>query len=438
MFEIKGKFNTAKVFASNINDAAISQIVDMCNQEYLKDCNIAIMPDAHAGKGCTIGTTIALKDKVCPSLVGVDISCGMLVVEIPKHFKLNLPKIDEYITNNIPSGFEVNEDYQMPNLSLDIMLKDMKCFNKLKDIEHIKKSLGSLGSGNHFLEVNEGSDGKHYLVVHSGSRNLGKQVAEIYQDIADEYCNHAKADKIKARNELIKNLKSQGRYQEIQDKLKEFNKNYKEVKKIPHDLCYIEGQDMHDYLHDAKICNEYARLSRVSMAVRILKFIAEDNNAITEDDAIWLDEPFPNIFEFGYETPKIDFRTDGFQTLHNYIGDDNILRKGAISAKKGEKVIIPINMRDGSIIAIGKGNKDYNYSGPHGAGRVLSRLEADKKIKLEDFKESMKGIYTSSVVQSTVDESPFAYKSIDDIIDNIKDTVEIIDIIKPIYNFKAH
>lgn len=434
MFEIEGKYNKAKVFATVVENECISQITEICNQKWLEGCQISIMPDTHAGKGATIGTTIKLKDKVSPSLVGVDISCGMLAVEIPKSLNLNLEKIDKFINDNIPAGFEVNKE-NFKGIYYGF-IKNLKCYDKLKNIDHIEKSLGSLGSGNHFLEINESNIGQRYLVVHSGSRNLGKQVADIYQDIADEHCNRTMSERNLLKKELIKKLKDQGKSNEIQKALEEFNKQNTEKKLLAHDLCYLEGQDMKDYLHDCLICNRYASLNRRIIVQRILDFIVEDNGY--KNCAVWIDEYQAHQFEFGFENNQIDIRSYGWETIHNYIGDDNILRKGAISAQQREKVIIPINMRDGSIIGIGKGNPDYNYSGPHGAGRLMSRKTAKDSITLKDFEDTMKSVYTSSVCQSTVDESPMAYKGIDDILENIEDSVEVLDIIKPIYNFKAH
>lgn len=445
MFEIKGKYNIAKVFANEVDSETISQITALCNQQWLEGCNIAIQADTHAGKGCTIGTTITLKDKVSPSLVGVDISCGMLVIQIPKELKLNLEKIDNFINDNIPAGFEVNEMLQYNELELNLLLTSLHCYENLKNVSRIKKACGSLGGGNHFIELNKDDENNHYLVIHTGSRNLGKQVAEIYQDIADAHCNKAKENKERERQELINKLKKEGKQKEIQKELERFQKEYEDVRKIPYDLCYLEGQDMKNYLEDTHICNEYAKMSRVSIAQRILEFIVEDNLSSFPDSSeqmkdlnVWIDETQENHFEFGCENRFIDVRSDGFQTLHNYIGKDNVLRKGAISAQKGETVIIPINMRDGSIIAVGKGNAEYNCSGPHGAGRLLSRSEAKEQINIEDFKETMKDVYSSSVVTSTLDEAPMAYKPIESIIENIQDTVEIQKIINPIYNFKAH
>lgn len=429
MFEIDGKYNSAKVFATVIEEECITQIMDLCNQKWLEGLNIAIMPDCHAGKGATIGTTITLQNKVSPSLVGVDISCGMLIIKVPNELNIEIEKIDEFINDNIPSGFEIN-----PQIDSKInygFLNDLRCIKQIKNLEHIKKSLGSLGGGNHFIEINQAANQDKYLVVHSGSRNLGKQVAEIYQDMADKNCN----EKVnhKNREEIIKKLKLEGRSQEIQKALE----HLKETEKtIPYHLCYVSGKDFEDYLHDCHICSQYASMNRREIAFKILKFIVKDNGY--NENTAWLKETKENQYEFGYIDNNINIISNGWQTIHNYIGKDNILRKGAISAKKGEKVIIPVNMKDGSIIAVGKGNSNYNYSGPHGAGRLLSRSKAKEKISLEEFEDAMKDIYTTSVCQSTIDESPMAYKNIEDIIDNIQDTVDILEIIKPIYNFKAH
>ena len=410
MFEIKGKFNTAKVFATSVDDVTISQIMELCNQEWAKDCNIAIMPDTHAGTGCTIGTTMTIKDKICPNLVGVDISCGMLTIELPERIKeLDLKQLDDFINNNIPSGFNVNEEIMYNPTKENLYLEDLKCFDNLKNVEFLKKSVGSLGGGNHFVELDQDEDGKLYLVIHSGSRNLGKQVAEYYQELANQDCNRHKEIKHQKQMEVINNLKQQGKHREIQRALEKFNKEYKEEFKIKKELCYLEGDHLKDYLHDVGICQKYASLSRRIMAERILESID---------------------IKDGYKS---------FETIHNYIDlEYMILRKGAISAQMGEIVLIPINMRDGAIIAKGKGNPEYNYSGPHGAGRLMSRGEAKEKVSIEEFQDSMKGIYSTSVMESTIDESPMVYKPIEEIIENIQDTVEIVKIIKPIYNFKAH
>lgn len=438
MFEIKGRFNTAKVFATSVDDVTISQIMELCNQEWAKDCNIAIMPDTHAGAGCTIGTTMTIKDKVCPNLVGVDISCGMLTVELPDEIKeIDLKQLDDFINNNIPSGFNVNEVIMYNPTKENLYLEDLKCFDNLKNVEFLKKSVGSLGSGNHFVELDQDEDGKLYLVIHSGSRNLGKQVAEYYQELANQDCNRHKVIKLQKQKDLINILKRQGRHQEIQKALEKFNQKYQEEFKIKKELCYLEGEHLKDYLHDMGICQKYASLSRKIMAKNILNHLFE---VAYPDKRYQRELNFEGqdiTFKYKYPDFKIQFKM--FETIHNYIDLEHmILRKGAISAQMDEIVLIPINMRDGAIIARGKGNPEYNYSGPHGAGRLMSRGEAKEKVSIEEFQDSMKGIYSTSVMESTIDESPMAYKPIEEIIENIQDTVEIVKIIKPIYNFKAH
>ena len=436
MFEIKGKYNTAKVYATTVENECIAQIMDLCNQKWLEGCNIAIMPDCHAGKGCTIGTTIKLKDKVAPSLVGVDIACGMLTIKLPKQLIVDIEKLDKYINENIPAGFNVNDEpvYRFHEFNIEKLL----CYDKLKNVEYLKKSLGSLGGGNHFIELSVDKQSNQYLIIHSGSRNLGKQVAKIYQHMADEYCNHMRKDKLEARWKLIDKLKAEGRQKEISSKLEEFEKNYIEQKRIPHDLCYLEGMLAEDYLHDVRICTQFASLNRRYIAKSILEFIVKENGYDDGNLNVYIDETHLNQFTFGFDNNLVSVQSPGFETLHNYVSDDRILRKGAISAKEGEVVLIPINMKDGSIIGIGKGNTYYNQSGPHGAGRLMSRNKAKEIIKLEEFQASMKGVYSTSVCVSTIDESPMAYKPIEEIIENIKHTVKLEKILKPIYNFKAH
>lgn len=439
VFSIYGEFNKAKVFATQIDNECIAQIIELCNQKWLKNCQIAIMPDCHNGKGCTIGTTIKLKDKVCPSLVGVDLGCGMLSINIPKELNVDLEilkKTDEFINENIPSGFNVNKESLVKPYEDE--LSKLYCYEHLKGIDYLRKSIGSLGSGNHFIEINEDSKGRHYLVIHSGSRNLGKQIAEYYQDIAFEHCNQQKAKHKKEREKIIQSLKEKGKQNEIQKTLEEFEKNYISEIKISKELSYLEGKDAEHYLHDAKIAVRFASLNRKYIAKRILEYIVFANGYQSEQLNVWLDEYQQHQFEFGFDDEKIDVRSLGFETIHNYIDGDNVLRKGAISAHKGEKVLIPINMRDGSIIGIGKGNEEYNCSGPHGAGRLMSRSQAKETVKFKEFKESMKDIYSTSVCDSTLDESPMAYKTIKDITKNIEDSIEVLEIIKPIYNFKAH
>lgn len=396
-----------KIFTNNIEHEAREQINLLLAQEPFKDCKVRIMPDVHAGAGCVIGFTADLGDKIIPNIVGVDIGCGMLCVELGK-IELDLEKLDNTINQYIPSGRNIRNS-KITDLK-DI--KELYCYRELKDSQKFNKSLGTLGGGNHFIEIDIDDEGNKYLVIHTGSRNLGKQVADYYQNLAVELCS-GKEELYKKKEQLIEQYKKQGRRKEIQKALKELEKEYKyKQPKLPKDLCYLEGKYREQYLHDMKICQLYASCNRILIANEIIKNYFESDLIIGDFNA--------------------------FETIHNYISfEDNIVRKGAISAKKGEKVLIPINMRDGSIIAIGKGNEDWNNSAPHGAGRIMSRSKAKETVNLEEFKNSMQGIYTTSVGESTVDESPFVYKPMQEIIDNIKDTVEIQKIIKPIYNFKA-
>ena len=397
MFDLNGKYATARIFTDNIENEAISQIYELCNQEFVKDCKVRIMPDVHAGKGCTIGTTMEIKDKVVPNLVGVDISCGILCIKL-KEKEIDFKKLDEIIRKYIPSGMNIREKAIDSSEIRKIGLQKLKCVNHI-NMDRAEKSLGSSGSGNHFIEIDRDDEGNLYLVIHSGSRYLGKQVAEYYQKIAINDLTDNKKEKL----DLIEKLKNEGRQKEIKDRLKEL-----ERPKIPTHLAYLEGVHLRNYLHDVGIIQEYANKNRETMAKEI---ITRMGLSIEEE----------------------------FTTCHNYIDLDNmILRKGAISAQRGERLIIPMNMRDGSIIGIGKGNPDWNYSAPHGAGRIMSRSKAKELVSLEEFEKSMNGVWTTSVCQSTIDESPMAYKSIEEIVENIKDTVEIERIIKPVYNFKAN
>ncbi|NLJ71133.1 MAG: RtcB family protein [Clostridiaceae bacterium] len=398
MLEIKGKYNTAISFAKVIEEDAIQQIKRMCDYEFTKGSKIRIMPDVHYGKGCTIGTTMTIKDKVVPNVVGVDIGCGMYTVNLGKN-DIDLKKIDR-IAHYIPSGKNVWE-----SRTESFNLTDMRCYRYLNNTPRIQRSIGTLGGGNHFIEIDRAGDGTNYLVIHSGSRNLGKQVADLYQKLAIDL-HKGKETYFKQRDQIIEFYKAQGRRKEIQAALKNLYWTKKEPT-IPEDLCFLYGEYMDDYLHDVEICQNYAKRNRERMVEIIL-----DKTGLAG--------------------------TDGFHTIHNYIDTkEMILRKGAISARKGEKVLIPINMRDGSILAYGKGNPEWNYSAPHGAGRIMSRTKAKSEISLADFKKEMQGIYTTSVKASTLDEAPMAYKALEDIIDAIRESVDIIDIMKPIYNFKA-
>jgi tRNA-splicing ligase RtcB (3'-phosphate/5'-hydroxy nucleic acid ligase) len=364
MIELRGKYNSAKVFTDNVESTAISQIINLLNQPFVDGANIRIMSDVHAGAGCVIGFTADLRDMVIPNLIGVDIGCGMLVVDITD-LHINIQDLDKFIHSNVPAGFE---NHLFPRTKYQDYM-NILCFDELFKNQRFGLGIGTLGGGNHFIEVDHSSKtDKSYLVIHTGSRNMGKQVADYYQKIAIE----------------------------------------KQSPSYPKDLCFVTGSDMENYLHDMKLCQEYAIKNRETIAQLII------NNF----------EPFADV--------------DTFTTVHNYINfEDGIMRKGAVSAKANERLIIPMNMRDGALLCVGKGNSDWNESAPHGAGRIMSRGQAKRTINLGDYEESMEGIYTTCVNQGTLDESPMAYKPMDEIISNIGDTVEIVDIVKPVYNFKA-
>ena len=399
MMEIKGQVNTAVCFAKVIEDEAIEQIRRMCDYEFTAGSQIRIMPDVHAGKGCTIGTTMTVKDKAVPNIVGVDIGCGMYTVNLGK-VEIDMEQMDA-AAHFIPSGLNVWEGRKE---HFDLL--GLRCYRGLKDAKRLERSLGTLGGGNHFIEIDQAADGTKYLVIHSGSRNLGKQVAEFYQRLAIDL-NKGKEEYFAKRDALIAEYKAAGRRNEIQDALKALKWEAREAT-IPEDLCFVYGQYLEDYLHDVEICQRFARRSRELMAEIIL--------------------------------PRLGIEAvDAFHTIHNYIDtDEMILRKGAIAAHEGEKVLIPINMRDGSVLAIGKGNPDWNYSAPHGAGRIMSRTAAKENLDLDEYRREMEGIYTTSVNEATLDEAPMAYKSLSDIIDVISESVDVIEVLKPIYNFKAN
>lgn len=398
MFEIKGKVNTALCYAKIVEDEAIEQIKRMCDYEFTRGSQIRIMPDVHAGKGCTIGTTMTITDKVVPNIVGVDIGCGMYTVNVGKR-DINFDTLDA-AAHYIPSGMRVWEGRQEK-----FDLTALRCFRLLRDSKRLERSLGTLGGGNHFIEVDAAADGTNYLVIHSGSRNLGKQVADIYQRLAIEI-NEGKEEYYAKRDAIIAEYKAAGRRSEIQAALQEIVWDRVE-NDIPEDLCHLYGEYLEDYLHDVEICQAFARRNRELMANILIK-----RTGLTANDA--------------------------FHTIHNYINtDEMILRKGAISAHAGEKVLIPINMRDGSVLAVGKGNPEWNWSAPHGAGRIMSRNSAREKLDIEQYRREMEGIYTTSVSEATIDEAPMAYKSLDAIIDVIRDSVDVVEVLRPVYNFKA-
>ena len=400
MLEIKGRVNTAICYAKVIEDEAIDQIRRMCDYPMTAGSRIRIMPDVHAGKGCTIGTTMTIADKAVPNVVGVDIGCGMYTVNLGKA-DIDFERIDE-ACHYIPSGMNVWEGRQER-----FDLTELRCYRNLKDTRRLERSLGTLGGGNHFFEVDESKDGTKYLIIHSGSRNLGKQVAELYQKLAVDL-DRGYGECFEKRDEIIRTYKEQGRRKEIQAALKELHfEVYEGQPSMPADLCYLSGKYLEDYLHDVEICQRFARRSREKMAEIIL-----ERTGMTGGEA--------------------------FHTIHNYIDkDEMILRKGAIAAHAGEKVLIPINMRDGSVLAVGKGNPEWNYSAPHGAGRIMSRTKAKNELSLDEYRKEMTGVYTTSVNEYTLDEAPMAYKSLEDIINVIRESVDVINVMKTIYNFKA-
>lgn len=396
--EIQGKCATAIAYASVIEDGAIEQIRRMCDYDFTRGSKIRVMPDVHAGKGCTIGTTMTILDKVVPNVVGVDIGCGMYTVRLDAQ-SVDFARFDE-AAHFIPSGREVWEGRQER-----FDLTDLRCYRHLKDTRRLQRSLGTLGGGNHFIEIDRARDGALYLVIHSGSRNLGTQVAQHYQDLAIRL-DEGYGETLATRNALIAQYKAEGRRSEIQAALKALSQPTK-ARTLPDDLCYVYGEPLADYLADVEICQRFARRNREKMAEILL------------------------------ERTGLSGR-DAFHTIHNYIDtDEMILRKGAISAHKGERVLIPINMRDGSVLALGRGNEEWNFSAPHGAGRLLSRTGARDALSMDAYEEAMRGVYTTCVSEKTLDEAPMAYKSLEDIIGVIRDSVDVIDVMKPIYNYKA-
>ena len=398
MIRVEGKNNTALCYTDQLETTAEAQIRAVCDLEAFAGARIRIMPDVHAGKGCTIGTTMTIQDKAVPNVVGVDIGCGMYTVKLNER-EVDFARFDE-AAHYVPSGMNVWEGRKEP-----FDLEALRCYRALKDTRRLQRSLGTLGGGNHFIEIDRAADGTLYLVIHTGSRNLGKQVAEHYQNLAIEL-NQGREEYFKKRDAIIAEYKAAGRRKEIQAALKELHWANKPLT-VPEDLCYVYGEYLDDYLHDVELCQQFARRNRELIAEILLS-----RSGLTGGDA--------------------------FHTIHNYIDtQEMILRKGAIAAHKGEKVLIPINMRDGSVLAIGRGNPEWNYSAPHGAGRLMSRTAARQTLDMEAYADAMKGIYTTSVNPSTIDEAPMAYKSLEDIIGVIRDSVDVIDIMKPIYNFKA-
>ena len=398
MIEIQGKFNTAKIFTDVVDNASIAQVQELCNQAFTAGSRIRLMPDIHAGKGCTIGTTMTITDKVVPNLTGVDIGCGMETTRI-RESHMELQKLDKLIYEKIPSGFSIRDRAHRYLSQIDL---NELCCAKHVDLLRAEKSIGTLGGGNHFIEVDKDDEGNLYIVVHSGSRHLGVEVASYYQEAGYKVLNRTDDASIEA---IIAQMKAEGREKEIQKTLKKL-KNLKQTG-IPKALAYVSGELFEQYLHDMKIVRHFAMLNRQAMVDEI-------------------------VCGLGLHVEE------QFTTVHNYIDTESmILRKGAVSARSGEKLLIPINMRDGSLICVGKGNEDWNFSAPHGAGRLMSRAEAKRRFDITGFRQEMDGIYTTSVNESTLDECPMAYKGMDDILSNIGPTVDVVKIIKPIYNFKA-
>ena len=392
---IEGKYTNAIVYSYTAEESALGQVQTLCNQPFAKDSKIRLMPDIHAGKGCTIGTTMTYTDKICPNIVGVDISCGMLVVQL-KEKRINLPELDSCIRKNIPAGYRQIRK-KTHKFARDSRIEELIGYPG--DYMYVQRSLASLGNGNHFCELDKDDEGNLYLVIHSGSRNPGSNICKWYQDKAYKRLKQQYQSGI---NVIIRHYNETGETNKIQEAIN----MYKEVVDEPiYELSYVEGELLDNYLHDMKILQYYADLNRKAMAEVIMS-------------------------ELGLH------EVDSFTTVHNYV-ENKIIRKGAVSAQHGERLIIPMNMRDGSLICIGKGNSNWNYSAPHGAGRLMSRAEARQSFTISAFKKSMEGIFTTSVGADTLDECPMVYKPMEEIVSQIHDTVDIVKTIKPIYNFKA-
>ena len=398
MLELQGKYNQAKVFTDVVDPASIAQVIELCNQEFTAGSRIRLMPDVHAGVGCTVGTTMTITDKVVPNLVGVDIGCGMETARI-REDHIELQKLDKLIYAKIPSGFAVRPAVHRYAGQID--LEELYCAKHIQMLR-AEKSIGTLGGGNHFIEVDRDDEGRLYVIVHSGSRRLGLEVATYYQEEGYKVLNRTDEAFL---DQLIAEMKAAGRQKEIQKELK--RRKSQKLAGIPRQLAYVSGALFDQYIHDMKIVQRFAELNRQAMMDEIVKGM------------------------------KLHVE-EQFTTIHNYIDTDAmILRKGAVSAKAGEQILIPINMRDGSLLCVGKGNEDWNCSAPHGAGRLMSRGEAKQTFTVSEFKKQMDGIYTTSVGRATLDECPMAYKGMEDILENIGPTVEVTRIIRPVYNFKA-
>lgn len=413
-----------KIFTGNIEDTAREQISRLLSIPVFSGCKIRIMPDVHAGAGCVIGFTGDLGERVIPNIVGVDIGCGMLVQPFACTAPVDYHALNGFILHNIPSGrnFRDNNHAPLPQKHMDVyreakeLIKRIRCYRELKETRRLNLSIGSLGGGNHFIELDRDESGMTYLVVHTGSRNLGKQVAQIYQKLAVK-CQSGWAELAEEQNRMIEEYKQAGRKTELREAIRALHNSFKMRKPaIPPDLSFLEGSFRDDYLHDMRLCQDWARLNRRLIADLIMDYLAaQGHTGMTECEREQL----------------------RFESIHNYIGPDNIIRKGAIAAYSGQKCIIPLNMRDGSLICIGRGNADWNCSAPHGAGRIMSRSQAFRQIDMDDYRASMQGIYSECLSEETKDESPMAYKPKEEILGNIQDTVSVVNVIKPVYNFKA-
>lgn len=419
-----------KIFTDNIEESALEQIRKLLSIDVFSDKKIRIMPDVHAGAGCVIGFTGDLGDKVIPNIVGVDIGCGMRILKLGKISEIDFHAFHEHIRSNVPSGMIVREEKfgfkPLVGEEMEIyreakkLVTELYCYREIKDAGRINKAIGSLGGGNHFIELDKDDEGNVYLVIHTGSRNLGKQVAEIYQAKAVKHLTDGADEFEETIRRTIEAYKAAGRRSELQGVIKKMRKQHQEAEpSLPSNLCYLQGEGREQYLHDMRLCQRWAVLNRKLISLLLMRFFFDKPKSGKADD-------FPEVSVL-----------EEFESVHNYISDDNIIRKGSISAASGERCIIPLNMRDGSLLCTGKGNPDWNCSAPHGAGRVLSRTQAYEKITMEDFEASMQGIYSESVNDFTRDESPMVYKPAEEIIANIGDTVTIDTIIRPIFNFKA-
>lgn len=408
-----------KIFTDKLEEVALNQIQQLMEIDVFKDCKVRIMPDVHAGAGCVIGFTGDLGDKVIPNIVGVDIGCGILVQPFECRGEINFHKLHNFINENIPSGRNVRDgNYKpLPDKFLEEykeakeLIKQMRCYRELKDPKRLNKSVGSLGGGNHFIEIDKDPSGLHYLVVHTGSRNLGKQVAEYYQKLAVK-CMSGWDELLEVQQQMIAEYKAAGKSAALKEAIRQLHCTFKMRRpSVSPALAYLEGRHRDDYLHDMRLCQRWAEINREIISCLIMDYLFKQHN--------------------------VGLCQASFESVHNYIADDNIIRKGAISAKMGQKCIIPLNMRDGSLICTGKGNADWNCSAPHGAGRVMSRTRAFQEISMDEFAESMKGIYSETVNEDTKDESPMVYKPKEEILENIRQTVQVGTIIKPVFNFKA-